>query len=272
MKKGFKRSKKEKPVTRDVVKTLIKNAQEVKYISFLAASNDLLGQIDVLPGGLNYDNGYHLQEVTPYISQGTTLSQRIGDTILIDKIRLSYQIFDQGTNATGPTDVRVILFQLKGCATDSMAGVSGIDPSLDVKNYFLREQAMLPNTYINYSGVAADTVWDANSQIRPEGKNLAFKILYDQKHRIRGDTVSSQVQERSFVKNLTFKRPIKFAYRAGAASLGSLISAQFLIVFLTDSGNSSNVNYTGTVAGLVNTSPTTAKRINCDVRYFYRDA
>lgn len=268
--KFYKRRPKKNMINKSIVKNMIKASQEVKW--YQVAENELLtSQINVAVGGATFTPGYSWMECTPYIAGGSGLNQRVGDTILIDKIQIRYQVYDQGTSSISPTTVRCILFQPRGIVTDDLASVSGIDATKTVRQYMMEEQLLYPNAYINIGGVSSDSVWDSNSDRRPEAKPL-FKVYYDGKHRLKGDTLSSQIQQRAFIHTVTFKRPLKFNYRTSGSNLQSLMSSQVMCMFLVDSGNQSGTAYGGLVEGLVSTGTNTGKRVNVAVKYFFRDA
>lgn len=270
VKRYRRRRPKKSIVNMSTVKKMIKKSQEVKWYE-VAENNQLCGQVDVAVGGATYVQGYILDEVTPYIAGGSGLNQRIGDTILIDRIQIRYQVYDQGTSSISPTTVRCMLFQSKGVVTDSLANVSGIDATKTVADYMTQDQLLYPNAFINIGGLSTDSVWDANSDRRPESRSL-FNVYYDKKHKLIGDTLSSQVQQRAFVYNVYLKRPIKFEYRTSGSNLLSLLSTQMQILFTTDSGNTSSNAYGGLVEGLVSSTANTSKRVNYAVKYFFRDA
>lgn len=194
-------------------------------------------------------NGWYGADITPALSQGNGVSQRIGNRCKIHSAYMTVQL-RQMSGASHPTKLKFYLFHDKSSNTDAVSTI--------VDNLF---------NYNEYIGGGA-SIYDYNST-----RNMDYisdlTLLRTWTSYIRADSVSSQLNLKTYSLGFKWKKPKELAFFSTASA--NVSTGKFFLIVMADSGNAST-----TTASTLTNAPVlainTGTYINFSMKWYYTDA
>lgn len=198
-------------------------------------------------GQVNYNsNGFFSLDVTPYPSQGSGESNRIGNDIKLTSSWLSLQFIQQSAT-TGPLNLKVWLFQIIGNPQSTPAGLATV--------------LFNPNPFCN------GTIYDYHSSLDPNYMSNV-RILATKKIHLGGDFYSGQQQQRTVQFGLKYKKLIDVHFSADGSQ--SSPSGNVYMYIMADGGNC-NATTTSDLSNLTTSAHLTGLRLNYNIVQYYID-
>lgn len=211
---------------------------EKKRIDTRVCSDQIIGQCVG-----NTDTGAVAMDITPFVSQGVTVSTRNGSSIKLCSLQARVQVRAQSALTTS-AKVKIYIVQIKGAPI--LFG--GLQQSLW---RFLDTDSI---TGLHDYNSIRNPDWFSSYRV------LATKTLY-----IKPEQYSGQQMIADAKINLRLNTHVRFD-----ADTNNLASGQILMFAVSDTGNAA-LSGASTLSNIANTAPLTGQILSMNTRYYYYD-
>lgn len=206
-----------------------------------ASASPVLGQV-------NYNsNGYFSLDITPYPSQGTGESGRIGNDIKLTSSWLSLQFIQQSAT-TGPLNLKVWIFSIIGNPQSTPSGLATV--------------LFNPNPFCN------GTIYDYHSSLDPNYMSNV-RILATKKIHLGGDFYSGQQQQKTVQFGLKLKKPRAIHFSGDGSQTSP--SGNVYMYIMADGGNCNSAS-TSDLSNITTPAHLTGLKLNYNIVQYYQDA
>lgn len=222
------------------VLAVVKKTAEKKHVSYSNAASPLsVGQVD----GLN-TAGYFALDLTPTLSMGTAVNNRIGNDVDIVSANLRMQIYQQQLTFTNIK----LKYQLVYIPKTNDSSITTIMTQI-------------------YSNNGFNGIIDYNSPRNVDYFN-AFRILRTGYCTLPNDpgSVSSQNMIKEVRMGLKFRKPLSVKYVNGT---NSIAQGRIILIVFADNGNKNSA--TTCTLNVPVQGPSTAAYFNYQLDYYYTD-